>query len=214
MDEYIALVEKITKLVKETIQQLQENPSQVHLEISARHIHLSKEHVELLFGKGYYLTPKKYLSQPGQYAAEEMLEVIARNGKNLKLRVLGPERPQTQVEISLSEGRTLGIIPPVRSSGDLAGTPGIKLRGPKGEVEISEGVIIADRHIHMTTEDAKWYGVQNGQRISVEIDGPKGGVMHNVLIRVTQTSNLDCHVDTDDANAFQLRQGQYITILK
>jgi len=110
--------------------------------------------------------------------------------------------------------RILGIQPQVRSSGDLKGTPGIMLKGPKGEVLLTEGVIIADRHIHMTPEDAQWFGVSDQDRVSVSVDGPKGGVLGHVLIRVTRDSRLDFHVDTDDANAFQLKQGQWVTIRK
>lgn len=214
MEEFTALVEKITGLVIETIQELTENPMQVPVGISARHIHLSRQDAALLFGNDYRLTPKKYLSQPGQFACEETVEVIGTTGKVIRLRVLGPERADTQVELSLSDSRGMGIIPPVRTSGDIAGTPGIKLRGPMGETVIKEGVIIADRHIHMLPEDAKWYGVRNGERVDVEIGGAKGGIMKNVTIRVSTSSKLDFHVDTDDANAFQLRQGQKVTIRK
>lgn len=214
MDQYEAIVEKVTKLVMEQIKQLEQSPYLIPVGISARHIHLQREHVEKLFGPGHHLTPIKSLSQPGQYASEEMVEVIGPKGKPVKLRVLGPERPKTQIEVSLSDSRSLGIIPPVRTSGDIVGTPGIKIRGPKGEIEISEGVIIADRHVHMTPEDARWYGVRNGERVKVLIEGEKGGIMENVTVRVTSTSSLDFHIDTDDANAFQLRQGQMVQILK
>lgn len=214
MDEFTALAEKVTSLVMEKIQELTQNPMQIPVGISARHIHLCKNDVEKLFGEGYRLTPMKYLSQPGQFACEEMVEVIGSTGKVIRLRVLGPERADTQVELSLSDSRGMGIIPPVRTSGDIAGTPGIKLRGPKGETEIREGVMIADRHIHMLPEDADWFGVKNGERVDVVVDGAKGGIMSNVIIRVTTSSRLDFHVDTDDGNAFQLRQGQLVTIRK
>lgn len=214
MDEFTALVEKVTGLVMEKIRELIDNPMQVPVGISARHIHLTKEDAAVLFGADYRLTPTKYLSQPGQFACEEMVEVIGTTGKSIHLRVLGPERAATQVELSLSDSRGMGIIPPVRTSGDVAGSPGIKLKGPKGEVLIKEGVIIADRHIHMIPEDAAWYGVENGERVDVVIGGAKGGVMSNVVVRVSASSRLDFHVDTDDANAFQLRQGQLVTIQK
>lgn len=214
MDEFTALAEKVTSLVMGKIQELTQNPMQIPVGISARHIHLCKNDVEKLFGEGYRLTPMKYLSQPGQFACEEMVEVIGSTGKVIRLRVLGPERTDTQVELSLSDSRGMGIIPPVRTSGDIAGTPGIKLRGPKGETEIREGVMIADRHIHMLPEDADWFGVKNGERVDVVVDGAKGGIMSNVIIRVTTSSRLDFHVDTDDGNAFQLRQGQLVTIRK
>lgn len=214
MDEYAALVNKVTKLVMEQIRELTEHPDHVPVGISARHIHLERAHVEQLFGQGYRLTPMKDISQPGQYACEETVEVIGPKEKPLKMRVLGPERKDTQIEVSLSDSRILGMIPPVRSSGDIVGTPGIRIRGPKGEIEVPQGVIIADRHIHMTPEDARWYGVTNGQRVRVLIDGQRGGVMDHVIIRVAPTCSLDFHIDTDDANAFQLRQGQMVQILK
>lgn len=214
MDQYEAIVEKVTKLVMQQLKQLEQNPYLIPVGISARHIHLERKHVEQLFGAGYHLTPIKALSQPGQYASEETVEVIGTKGKPVKLRILGPERPKTQIEVSLSDSRSLGIIPPVRTSGDILGTPGIKIRGPKGEIEVSEGVIIADRHVHMTPEDARWYGVRNGQRVKVLIEGEKGGIMDNVTVRVASTCSLDFHIDTDDANAFQLRQGQMVQILK
>lgn len=214
MEDQTAIVEKVTKLVMEQLQKLKEDPYGVPVGISARHIHLERKHVDLLFGEGYRLTPKKMLSQPGQFACEETVEVVGPKGKSLKLRVLGPERKQTQVEVAFSDCRGLGVEPPVRTSGDLEGTPGILIRGPKGEVETTSGVIIADRHIHMTPADAKWYGVENGQRVKVRVDGCKGGVMDNVVIRVSDTGYLDFHIDTDDANAFLLTQGQQVQIIK
>ena len=214
MDDYSALVEKVTKLVMEQIQILKDTPYYVPVGISARHIHLERQHLDQLFGPGYQLTPMKELSQPGQYASEETVEIIGPKGKPVKMRVLGPERAKTQVEVSLSDSRQLGIIPPVRTSGDINGTPGIKVRGPKGEIEITEGVIIPDRHIHMTPEDARWYGVKNGQRVKIRLSGAKGGIMEHVVLRVGTEYRLDFHIDTDDANAFQLFQGQLVEIIK
>lgn len=214
MAGYEALVEKVTRLVIEQLRLLSEHPYQIPVGISARHIHLERAHVEALFGTGYRLTPMKPISQPGQYASEETVEVIGPKGKPVKLRVLGPERKHTQVEVSLSDSRNLGIIPPVRASGDIAGTPGIKIRGPQSEIEIKEGVIIPDRHVHMTPEEARWYGVENGERVRVAVPGNKGGIMNNVIVRVSESCSLDFHIDTDDANAFQLTQGQMVEIIK
>lgn len=209
-----AELENITKTVVEELTRLLKTPYAVPVGVSARHIHLQREHLDLLFGEGYQLTPKKALSQPGQYASEETVEVIGPSGKPLKLRILGPERKASQVEVSLSDSRVLGFVPPVRTSGDLSGTPGIRIKGPKREIEIKEGVIIPDRHIHMTPEDARWYGVKNGERVSVLITGQKGGVLSDVVIRVAESCRLDFHIDTDDANAFQLFQGQWVSIMK
>lgn len=214
MDEYSGLIEKASKLVFQYLQELEEYPYQVPVGVSARHLHLERSQVEQLFGTWYRLRPMKSLSQPGQYACEETVEIIGPKGTPLKMRILGPERKKTQVEVSLSDSRNLGIIPPIRTSGDISGTPGIRIRGPRGEIEIREGVIIPDRHIHMTPEDARWYGVKNGERVKVQIGGARGGVIENIVIRVTTASKLDFHIDTDDANAFQLRQGQLVKIIK
>jgi putative phosphotransacetylase len=208
------LVEQITKLVLESLQQYNEPRTEVPVGVSARHIHLEKDHLKILFGEDYQLTQLKPLSQPGQYAAEETVEIKGPKGSIPKVRVLGPERPQTQVEITAADARKLGINAPVRTSGDLKGTPGITITGPKGEITVSEGVIIADRHIHMTPNDAKNYGVADGQKVKLLADGEKGGVLHNVTIRVSDKYALDCHIDTDDASAFQINQGQLLKILK
>ena len=214
MENREELIQKVTSLVVENWTRLSTQPYQVPVGISARHVHLSKEHVEMLFGTGYRLTPIKALSQPGQFACEEQVAVCGRLGTLPRVRILGPERKQSQMGMAFSDCRGLGIQPQVRSSGDLKGTPGILLKGPKGEVLLTEGVIIADRHIHMTPEDSLWFGVSDQDRVSVAVNGPKGGVLDQVLIRVTQESRLDFHLDTDDANAFQLKQGQWVTIRK
>jgi putative phosphotransacetylase len=214
MDNREELIQKITEMVLEHWNRLSADPYQVPVGISARHVHLSREHVETLFGAGYLLTPEKSLSQPGQFACKEQVEVCGPKGSIKKVRILGPERKQSQVEMAFSDCRNLGITPPVRISGDLKETPGILLKGPVGKVSLKEGVIIADRHIHMTPEDARWFGVSDGERVNVTVPGEKGGVLGGVLIRITRESRLDFHVDTDDANAFLLRQGQWVTIRK
>lgn len=208
------LVEQITKLVLESLQQYGGVKSEVPVGVSARHIHLEKDHLKILFGEDYQLTQLKPLSQPGQYAAEETVEIKGPKGSIQKVRILGPVRPQTQVEISATDARKLGITAPVRTSGNLKGTPGITIIGPKGEITVSEGVIIADRHIHMTPDDARIYGVADGQKVKLLVDGEKGGVLHNVTIRVSDKYALDCHIDTDDASAFQINQNQLLKILK
>ncbi|MBE5976770.1 MAG: phosphate propanoyltransferase [Paenibacillaceae bacterium] len=214
MDNREELIQKITEMVLEQWNLLSTDPYQVPVGISARHVHLSRDHVEILFGAGYQLTPEKSLSQPGQFACKEQVEVCGPKGSIKKVRILGPERKQSQVEMAFSDCRILGINPPVRTSGDLKETPGILLKGPVGEVSLKEGVIIADRHIHMTPEEASWFDVSDGDRVNVLVPGEKAGVIGRVLVRVTSESRLDLHVDTDDANAFLLRQGQWVTIRK
>ncbi|SFR87430.1 phosphate propanoyltransferase [Anaeromicropila populeti] len=182
--------------------------------ISVRHIHLTREHVDYFFGRNYQLTPRKQLSQPGQFACEETLDLIGRKGSIKKVRILGPERNKSQVEVSITDARMLGIEAVLRSSGDVEGTPGITLRGPEGLLVLNEGVIVADRHIHMTSADARRFGVKDGQRVRVQVEGQKPGIMDGVVIRVSDRYRLDFHVDTDDGNAFMLSQGQLVTILK
>lgn len=206
--------EQLIRLVAEAVKRELDGAMQVPTGISVRHIHLGREHVERLFGPGHRLVEKKKLSQPGQFACEETLDVTGPKGTISRVRVLGPERKQTQVEVAFSDARTLGITPPVRGSGDLHGTPGILLTGPCGQVELTEGVIIADRHIHMTPEDAVRFGVADGELVQVHVDGIKGGCMERVRIRVSGASALDFHIDTDDGNAFMLAQGQMVTVVK
>jgi putative phosphotransacetylase len=212
-------VEKVTRLVIDNLEalmleEINISEDKVPVGISARHVHLERQHLDILFGKDYQLTFLKALSQPGQFAAQETVEIIGPKGALSSVRILGPERKQTQVEVAMTEARKLGIKPLVRTSGELSGTPGITIRGPKGEITIQEGVIIADRHIHMTPEDARRYDVKEGQKVKVQIDGEKGGIMHNVTIRVSDKYALDCHIDTDDASAFLISQGQIVTIVR
>ena len=211
---YKAMVEQISRRVLENLEQYSEVKTEVPVGVSARHIHLEKDHLIKLFGEDYQLKQLKPLSQPGQYAAEETVDLTGPKGKIPKVRILGPERSETQVEITATDARKLGINAPVRTSGDLKGTPGITITGPKGEITISQGVIIADRHIHMTPLDAKCYRVEDGQKVKLLTEGEKGGVLHNVTIRVGDKYALDCHIDTDDASAFQISQGQLIKIIK
>ena len=170
------------------------------VETSARHVHLTAETVETLFGKGHTLTNKKDLSQPGQFACEEKVTVVGPKG-SLKASVLGPTRPADQVELSLTDARTIGVVAPVRESGDIAGSLGCKLVGPCGEVEISEGVIAAKRHIHMTPEDAEKLGVSDKEIVSVKLDTERALTFSNVVVRVNKNFALAMHIDTDEANA-------------
>ncbi len=183
--------------------------------ISGRHLHVTQEHLETLFGKGYELTQMKDLSQPGQYAANEKVDVMSPQGKLLSgVRILGPVRPASQVEISRSDALRFKFEAPVRSSGDVKGSGACTLIGPKGQVELSEGVIIADRHIHFSEEEAKAFDVKNGQVVSLRVGGIKAGVLDNVLCRVNKNYALDCHLDTDDGSAFMLNTGDQVELVK
>ncbi|PKK98813.1 MAG: propanediol utilization protein [Tenericutes bacterium HGW-Tenericutes-2] len=183
--------------------------------ISGRHLHLTKEHLETLFGPGYELTVMKELTQPGQYAAEEKVDVISPDGKLLAgVRILGPVRPASQVEISKSDALRFKFVAPVRSSGDVKGSGAATLVGPKGQVKIEEGVIIADRHIHFSPEEAIQFGVVDRQVVSLKIGGIKAGILDNVLCRVHPQFRLDCHLDTDDGSAFMLNTGDMVELVK
>lgn len=174
----------------------------VLVETSARHVHVSKEHLEILFGEGYELTKKKDLSQPGQYACEERVAVIGTKGQFPGVSILGPVRPATQVEISASDARSIGVPAVVRESGDIAGTPGCKIVGPKGEIEIENGVIVAKRHIHMTPEDAEKYGVKDKQIVEIKIKSENRSLTFgDVVVRVSPKFSLAMHIDTDESNA-------------
>lgn len=181
--------------------------------ISGRHVHLSDDHLKILFGEGSTLTKVKDLSQPGQFASNEFVDVIGPKGKLTNVRVLGPTRKNTQVEISKTDSFKLGVKPPVRDSGAVEGTPGVILRGPKGEIEIDEGVILALRHIHMTPDDAEKLGVEDGQMVQVEVEGPRALTFKEVIIRVRDDFALDFHVDTDEANAAGLNNGDVVRVI-
>ncbi len=181
--------------------------------VSNRHIHLSQEHINILFGEGYELTKFKDLSQPGQYACNEKVDVVGPKSTIKGVRVLGPARPATQVEVSLFDGFTLGVKPQLRNSGDIANSAGCKIVGPKGEVEITEGVIAAARHIHMHTSDAEKWGLNDKDLVSVKVDGDRGGVLSNVLVRVHETFALEFHVDLDEANGMGLVNGATVEII-
>ena len=172
------------------------------VENSARHLHVTEEHLEILFGKGYKLTPKKHLSQPGQFACEERVDIVGSKKELKGVSILGPCRPATQVEISLTDARSIGVKAPIRESGDVAESGACKLVGPCGEVELTEGVIAAKRHIHMTPEDAENLGVTDGEIVSVEIptEGRKT-IFGDVVVRVSPKYALAMHFDTDEANA-------------
>ena len=184
------------------------------VETSARHVHLTREDVDTLFGKGHALTNKKDLSQPGQFACEEKVTVIGPKG-SLKASILGPERPASQVELSLTDARTIGLAGvPVRESGDIAGSGACILRGPCGEVEIAEGVIAAKRHIHMTPADAAAIGVEDKQIVNVKLDTPRALIFGDVVVRVKDSFALAMHIDTDESNAAMASGTVYGEIVK
>ena len=190
--------------------------NQVLVEISARHVHVSKADLETLFGKGYELTVKKELSQPGQYACEERVKVIGTKGEFPAVSILGPCRNATQVELSLTDARSIGVAAPVRESGDIEGSGTCKLVGPCGEVEIPCGVIAAKRHIHATPADAEALGITNGEIVSVEIPTSNGRnlTFGDVVCRVNDSYALAMHIDTDEANAAGMAPNTMGTIVK
>ncbi len=174
----------------------------ITVETSARHVHLSQADLEKLFGADYKLCEKKALSQPGQFACEERVTIVGPKRQLENVIILGPTRNSTQVELSLTDARGIGIIAPIRESGDISGTPGCKLIGPAGEVEISEGVIAAKRHIHMTPEDAEAFGVNDKQTVQVEVNNEgRSIVFGDVVIRVSDKFATFMHIDTDECNA-------------
>ncbi|WP_373598453.1 phosphate propanoyltransferase [Paraclostridium bifermentans] len=181
--------------------------------LSNRHVHLSQADIETLFGAGHELVELKPLSQPGQYACEEKVDLVGPKGTIKGVRVLGPARPNTQVEISLSDGFALGVKAPIKESGDIAGTPGVKLVGPAGEVELTEGVIVASRHIHMSLDDAAKFGVEDKQIVKVRTFGPRSVVFENVLVRANANFALEMHVDVEEGNAAAVRNGEEVELI-
>ncbi len=214
-DNYEALLDMLLQAAKSVScgSELKED-SAVPVGISNRHLHLSQADLDACFGPGYQLTPIKDLSQPGQFACKETVTIAGPKGAIEKVRVLGPVRSKTQVEILTGDGFKLGTSAPARLSGDLTGTPGITIIGPKGSVQIKEGLIVAQRHIHMTPQDATCLGVHDGEIVDIEVDGPRGGIYRNVAIRANDASALECHVDTEEANAMSLNSKSKIRIRK
>lgn len=195
--------------------ELKQRTGQCHapVGISNRHIHLSREDLATLFGRGYELKEKSPLSQPGQFAAEETVTLEGAKGKLAKVRVLGPVRPETQVEISITDSFVLGVKPDVRMSGDLKGTPGIRIVGPAGSVELTSGVMVAARHLHISAQEAEEYGLKNGDTIKLRSKGARSTVFENVLVRSGDGHELEVHLDVDEANAAQLKNGDLLEII-
>ena len=184
----------------------------VELEASGRHVHVNEEQAQILFGHG--LTPLRPLSQPGQYLAQERVTVKGPKGEFQNVAVLGPARGKAQVEISLTDGKTLGILPPVRLSGDVADSPGVELIGPMGRITISEGVIAAKRHIHMTPEDARHFGVKDKQIVRLQTFTDRPVVFEDVAVRVSPDFETFVHLDYDEANACGFQKGDLGRISK
>lgn len=212
-------LEQITKLLIVRLKEmnlLEEGQplNEIPVGVSNRHVHLSQKDMDVLFGEGYSLTKIRDLSQPGQFACRETVTLCGAKGAIEKVRILGPVRSDTQVEILAGDTFKLGIKTEARLSGELSGTPGITLVGPKGSVQTDGGVIIAKRHIHMTLADAKRFGVENGQTVKIECPGERGGILDHVVIRANNNSALECHLDTEEANAMCLDGNSKIKIYK
>ncbi|HWR39147.1 MAG TPA: phosphate propanoyltransferase [Patescibacteria group bacterium] len=211
MDE--KLIEAITAQVIKAMQGDKEpGVGGIPIGVSNRHIHIAAEHLEILFGKGHSLTKIKDLAQIGEYAAAETVTLVGPKGVLPGVRVLGPVRSKTQIELSRTDGFILGIKPPVRDSGDTKGTPGVVVVGTAGAVTLTEGVICSARHLHMNPAEAAARGLQDGQRVAVESDGCRGVVFKEVLVRVKPDFVLELHLDTDEANAAGLKNGDLVTL--
>jgi len=174
--------------------------NKVMVEVSARHCHLSQNDVEKLFGAGYKLKPLKWLSQPGQFAAEEEVFLVTPKGE-MKVRIIGPIRPDTQVELATTDCYKIGVKPVVKISGDVKGTPGVKIKGPKGEIDLKQGVIVAQRHLHLAPEELKKFGLKNGQIITIEVKGTRPIIFKEVAVRSGQGHKESFMIDTDEGNA-------------
>ncbi len=207
-------INEIENLVRKAANEYN-NTGEVKIGVSQRHIHLSREHLDILFGKGYELTKKKTL-MGREYAAEECVTLVGPSLKAIeKVRVLGPVRKDTQIEISRTDTFILKVSPPVRPSGDIKGSERMVIVGPKGSVYLNEGVIIANRHIHLTPQYAEQHGIKDGDWVDVVCHGKeKTTKFYDVQIRVRDDFNVEMHIDTDDANSAGLRNGDMVTIIK
>lgn len=210
-----AITEAVIKALNEKGTAISDSSGDIPVGVSNRHIHLTKEHVEILFGPGYELTPLKDLSQPGQYACKETLTIVGPSLRPIEnVRVLGPVRKASQVEISRTDSFTLKVKPPVRESGKIAGSAPITIIGPKGVVTLQEGCIIANRHIHMSLEDGARFGIQDNEYVTVDAVGERRTRFFDVQVRVHKDFRLEMHLDTDDANAAGLSGKSFVKIVK
>lgn len=207
-----AVAEAVLKAI-ESNSGISDDTYNIPVGISNRHIHLCREHIDILFGANYQLNPIKDLSQPGQYACKELLTIVGPSLKPIEnVRVLGPERRKSQVEISRTDSFTLKVRPPVRESGNIVGSAPITIIGPKGVVTLKEGCIIANRHIHMSLEDGINFGVKDGDFVTVDTIGERRTRFFDVQVRVDKNFRLEMHLDTDDANAAGLKNGSKVKI--
>ena len=206
---------ELNDIVKKVIEELKKGDSDLGIPVgvSNRHVHLSASDIKTLFGKDE-LTKLKDLSQPGQFACEECVTIVGTKGNLEKVRILGPARASSQIEILASDCFKLGVKAPVKESGKLDGTPGVAIVGPKGCVYLNEGVIVAQRHIHMSTEDSQKLNCKDKEIVSVEVEGLRGGILNNVLVRVSDNFKLDFHIDIDEANCLGLKDGNKVKIVK
>ncbi|KGR85577.1 phosphate propanoyltransferase [Lysinibacillus boronitolerans] len=209
----------VQKIVEEVLQQVLKNQSspphdgKIPIGVSARHVHLAQAEVEQLFGENYQLTPKFELSQPGQFAAEETVVIAGPKGSIERVRILGPARSLSQVEVSWTDAMKLGLKPPLRISGDIQGSSPVTLIGPKGSVVLKEGLIIAQAHIHMSPADSARFQVVDGQSVQIKVEGIRPIILSNVVIRVSERYRLEMHIDTDEANAGLIQQGTLAEIV-
>lgn len=214
--DYKKLVDMITETIYKEIKPKEEAPHlfSIPAEISNHHVHLTRDSLDILYGKDYELTKLRDLSQPGEFASNERVSIVGVNMKVIeKVRILGPLREYTQAELSITDGYFLGLELPTRISGNIKGSPPIIFIGPKGVLTLSEGAIRAARHIHMTPKDAEYYQVKNGDRVEVEVSGEHGVICKDVVIRVSQKSKLAFHLDTDEANAGNVKGSGFARIL-
>ena len=204
----------IRRIVLEVEKKLEEEEGLIPVGVSNRHVHLSQEDLYNLFGYGYELTKFKDLSQPGQFASKETVTIKGPKGKFENVRILGPVRNNTQVEISISDSFKLGIKTPVKESGDIENTPGIIIEGPNGSIEKGKGVIVALRHIHMPEDYAKKRGFKNGEMVTVLSEGIRKTAFYNVLVRVSNKYSLEMHIDIDEANSSGLKNGDKVKVVR
>lgn len=206
------VIEMVTQMVMERMQELE--GLKIPVGVSNRHVHVSQRDLEQLFGPGYQLTCKNDLAQPGQYAAKETVTIQGPKGEFAGVRILGPVRKESQVEISLTDTFRLGIKAPIKESGYLDQTPGLRLVGPYGSITLNRGTIVALRHVHMTTRDAARMGVADKEIVCVETLGERKGILGDVLVRISDDFRLELHVDVDEANACALKNGDFVILKK
>lgn len=212
-DRNIKIPNKASTLQNRSHAVKHEQDLRIPIGVSNRHIHLSQEDIQILFGPDYELTPFRELSQPGQFAAAEQLTILGPKGMIRDVRILGPARPETQVEISISDGFQLGVHPPLRLSGSIENTPGITLIGPVGVVALQKGVIVAIRHVHMSPDNAKLFGVQDGDELMVQTAGERPVIFPDVVVRISPEFKLDLHVDLDEGNSAGLKTGDEAKVI-